>query len=411
MRVSVRHLIRLVVLCLALGVIGINAVLAQTPAHPNAIVQVFEVPPTSAAGTGAGQPSYLASVGTALRKILDVTSPDPVFIAPDEKHLAQMVNSETGGGQLTVTDLAQKTSLKFAADKGHSVLWVSFSPDGRYLAFTTAASEIDEWTLNLVDLSNKVQIVFAGTYGLQDNDTPPPNSFTGAANVVAWSPDDKRIFVQTYFPFSAEGGFDTLYAIDISNVAFDKPGRYPIPPGTRLIKQGFQLINYAFSPDTSKLAYTYYDTALPPSNDQAASQKIANTVVVMDIATGQAKTIYQAASGKGLGFSFTWSGDGQKFVFQSGDFQTAYFVVASSVLLYDVASGGITQSPPLTADSTESLQEMMACGDTLYYSIGKESNSDDSTEVLYSAPLTDLKAHSAPLASGIDIVFMVCGPA
>src|SRR5262249_32990600 len=157
--------------------------------------------------------------------------------------------------------------------------------------YTTAASEIDEWTLNLVDLASKIKVEFAGPYGLTANGTPPAKGFIGAANVVAWSPDDKRIYVQTYFPFSAEGGFDTLYSIDLSNVAFDKAGSYPIPPATRLIKEGLQLINYAFSPDTSTLAYTFLDTSGPPTSEQASAQKIANTLALLNIATGQTKTI------------------------------------------------------------------------------------------------------------------------
>ena len=411
MSVSLRLLTRLVILCLVIGAVGIGAVRAQVSAHPNVIVQVYETAPTQTDPNAPSQPSFLASAGATLRKIMDVTSIDPVFIAPDEQHLAQMVNSETNGGQLIITDLPQKTTTAFPANKGHSVLWVSFSPDGHYLAYTTAASEIDEWTLNLVDLASKVRIEFAGPYGLKNNGTPPANTFTGAANVVAWSPDDKRIYVQTYFPFSAEGGFDTLYAIDLSSVTFDKSGSYPIPPATRLIKEGLQLINFAFSPDTSTLAYTFYDTTVPPTNEQAGAQRIANTVVLLTIATGQARTIFHADAGKGLGFSFTWSGDGKKFLFQNGDFQPTYFVVASNVLIYDVASGALVQSPPLTVDASESFQEMMACGDTLYYSIGKESNTGDSTEYLFSAPIADLKTHSAPLATGIDIVFLACGPA
>src|SRR5260221_5345015 len=106
MSLRFRYIARIVCSCLILGMLSVGIAHAQAVARPNAIVQIYEVVPTPATSDSnpPPQPSYLASASTALRKIMDVNSPDPVFISPDEKHLAQTTNSETGGGQITITD-------------------------------------------------------------------------------------------------------------------------------------------------------------------------------------------------------------------------------------------------------------------------------------------------------------------
>src|SRR5260221_8286037 len=171
-------------------------------------------------------------------------------------------------------------------------------------------------------------------------------------------------------PFSANGGDDNLYSLDISEISFDKPGRYPLPAATRILQQNEQMVNFAFSDDGTKLAVMFTDPANPPTGLQGTDMP-PNIVSARDMATGNELLGFRSDRGQALEFPLTWTPDGQKLIFAGGSFKDTSFIVSPTVYLADAASKQMVTSS-LIDDPTFGLESAVACTGTLYFVAAKD---------------------------------------
>src|SRR5260221_12716046 len=115
-------------------------------------------------------------------------------------------------------------------------------------------------------------------------------------------------------PFSANGGDDNLYSLDISEISFDKPGRYPLPAATRILQQNEQMVNFAFTDDGAKLAVMFTDQANPPTGLQGTDLP-QNIESVRDMATDDEHLRFHSDQGHALESPLTCTPYVQKLIY------------------------------------------------------------------------------------------------
>src|SRR5579859_1918240 len=421
-----RKKIRLsLLLCLILGTALINsafAVQAQTPPPPQPnIVAMVDTLSSDAQQPGNTRFVIFAPGKPDSKPLFDTTPDTVVQISPDGKLELVTVESQAlaaapdvtptpnpnpatqGSGPLAYGPVGQALRT-IPIDSGHQVLSSTFSADGRYLSYTTASLNNSDWVLGILDVATGKRIEFGGDY-----DNPAPGGFSGVANTIAWSADSKHIFVQTYEPFSANGGFDTVYSLDISAASFDKPGRLPVPSGTRLIKEGTTLGNVAVRNDGTKLAYSF--TQVGNSSTPLPNETPPDAVTVLDLGTGNAIVTYKAEPGQALGVPLSWSPDGQKLVFVGGSYKNTGAVTSSRLLMLDMDTKQVSVTPVQADDPASSLDYVVACSNAVFYVASKPDASGQAiTQTLFSAPLADLKT-ATRLQSASFISLLSCVPA
>ncbi len=372
---------------------------SQLPPRPNVVVNLAALPANGQQPGNSSLVGFTASNAKG-RKLLEVTPDQQIEISPDGKSelMADSANTQSGDS-LSFGPIGQKLTA-IPVDGDQHILWSAFSPDGRFLTFTSASLDSEAWVLGLVEISSGNRVEFAGDFG-----DPTKGPFPGVANAVAWSADGKRLFVQNYQPFSATGNFDSLYALDISGIHFDKPGRGPFPSATRLLKDGEEISNFAISDDGSKLAVSFASNA---SSSSGAEQPLPNTVSIRDLNSNVEIMSYKPDSGKAIAYPLNWTPDGQKLVFATGIYQDATFSGNANLIVADVSSKQVTITPLSTDDPHSEYEDAAVCGDTLFYTTSKSTAPDEAdTATLYSAPLSDLKT-AAKLQSAWYINVLGC---
>ena len=374
---------------LMLGVgLAIPAFAQSSPALPPRTDVVVDLAPLPADGQQPGNSSLVvfAPGKTDGRKLLEVTASEQIEISPDGKfELVAGGGSDQSSDSLTYGPIGQKLT-PIPVDSEQHILWSAFSADGRYLTYTSASLDSEAWVLGLLEISSGNRVEFAGDFG---DSTKAP--FPGVGNAVAWSADGKRLFVQNYQPFSANGNFDSLYALDISSIHFDKPGRGAFPSAVPLLKAGEEISNFAISNDGTKLAVSYTMNA-GASPSAGADQAPPNTVSIRDLNTGSEIMSYSSSAGQSIAYPLNWTLDGQKLIFASGVYQDAVFSGNGNLLEADINTKQVVTIPLATQSADSEYEDAVVCGDTLFYSTSKASAPDEAdTATLYSAPLSDLK--------------------
>ncbi len=314
-----------------------------------------------------------------------------------------------GAGPLAYGPIGQ--NLKpIPVDTGHQILSSTFSANGRYLSYTTAALDGSDWVLGIVEVATGKRIEFGGDY-----EKPAAGVFAGVANTIGWSADGKRIFVQNYEPFSANGGFDSVYSLDISGASFDQGARLPIPPGVRLIKDGLEIGNVAVSSDGTKLAYSYSVNA-NATPDAFPNETPPDTIAILDVTSisssaGSPIASFKVDPGQAFAFPLSWSPDGKKLVFAGGSSKNSAAVSSSKLYILDMDTKQTTTTPIVSSDPASSVEYVTACSDSVFYVVTQPDASGQAiTATLFSAPLSDLKT-ATTLQSASFISLLNCVPA
>jgi WD40 repeat protein len=359
---------------------------SQTAPRPNAAVSIFgssgDVPTTDQAFLmrvlhGNNEPSRLMNI--APEALLDIST--------EGKLIAVMGGSDTGSNADAEDRLAygfiDQALRVVPIGKGHRVMWSSFSPDTRYLTYTTAAQETEDWVLGLIDLSNANQIEFTG------NTAGTDSVFAGAANVVGWAQDGKTLYLRNYMPFSASGGFDSLYALDLSKTPLDKPGHYPMPPATRLVPADQEIINLSISSDGSKVALMFADPTNPPANFHGTDIP-PGIVSIRETSTGSEIMAIKSEQGQAFVFSVSWSPDSQTLVLAGGAFNQMRFVTAPALYVADLSTKQVTKTQT-TIDPQAETTDLLACSDAVFYVLSKDDSASGAPiATLYSASYSNL---------------------
>lgn len=372
---------------------------AQTQPRTDVVIRYYE-------NSDTDTKLYLASLAPSSKvpqKLTDIEIDGSSDISPDGKTL--VVVSGTADQDTLAYGILGATLNAVTVEMGHRVLWTVFSPDSRLLSYTTVAQEGGLWILGLVDLTSGNRVEFAGDY------TDPLNKgagFSGAGDVVGWSSDRKTIYLRTYFPFSASGGFDTLIALDISAITFDSPARYPMNTGTRLLLENEQIVNFAFADDGTKYAVMSVDAANPPEN-YIGTDAPPNTISVRDLVTGKELATFKSQQGQGLEFPLRWTPDSKKLLFAGGSYSNGFYTVNPTLHVFDVESN-TTSDAALLDDPAATLENMVACADTVFFTTNVEDAQGMRTTTLYSAPL-DNATQRTELLSGEFVPLLTCIPA
>ncbi len=404
---NVRRLGIVTVMCLWIAA-ALTSTHAQGTARPNAIVNLYDEASKTiqflAFAPGKPQPRKLFDLPQGLYA---------EFSADGQFYTAFGQDPATNQQKSFFGRVGQANTTPIPVDKDYAFVSGKFSPDGHYFAYALAQQPTDtngqpvqlNWALVLLDVTNNAVTRFSGpiVYPTDANGKPNPKPATGfyfAPMPTAWSADSNRLFILTYAPFS-DGGPGDIYLIDLSAVK-GKTGDQPLPAAQPIPREGIPAFALTqISPDATKLAYVYGDPTRPVPNYQGMFDA-ANTIRVVDLLSG--KTLATATSPKdqGVGFNPVWTTDSKTFIYVMGAFKTdaasgMSSMVAPRLYTLDMA-GKVSEGLPLVSEQEGEVQSMLACSDSLFYSIVKNS-ATGSTFTLYSAPLTNLKARSAPLLS------------
>lgn len=384
-------------------VVMLAATLASAPANVSAqdggerihaIARVYETAP--------GTESYFSVFGP------DGSNPGKLVVNPDQQ--AEL----SGDGRWIVSagfDSARNVDVleyrpvngrptSIPVDAGHSVLAAHFSPDAKMLFYTLASLEPRQWILGMLELESGRKIEFIGSAG--DDSVVGPGHIANALNLVG-----ERMILSAYAPF-AGGNFGGIYAIDLTGLAAAAPGRYPLPATVEQLLPGGPFILSALSPDGALLAFLAYNEANPPQNYTSFGPAVTfNALGVLDLASGDVRTLAQAGMGQGLE-ALTWTADGASILFTGGGYGGSYFVVTPGLYSVDVATATVVERGALTPNPAEVITDLLACGDTLYSVSNVDLAEGGRTADLYAAPLDDPTTRTV-LVSGSTIFLQGCG--
>ncbi len=299
-------------------------------------------------------------------------------------------------------------------EKGFTFIGGSFNPSSTRLAYTLARlpEQPDQQTsyiLSVLDLTTGKITSYPGTVifptGANGAKNPVPQvGFYGGPLTIGWL-DDNRQVVSPFVPFS-DGGIDGLYVLDLSAAPAG-----PLPAAKPLTAQPITGFSYKiFSPDHKRLAYAFGDPKRPIPN---LDGPFANTVGVLDIASGKT-AIIAAPKDNGVGNGLTFSPDGSKVYFNIGPYildpaTGGPIMQGAKVLIADAATGQTADGPLLVMDTKAVVNQMQACGTTLFYSVSK-TDPNAPTSQLVAAPLANLSQQTT-LYDGTGYVTLVgCAP-
>lgn len=406
---------------LALWVIaGAASIHAQAAPRPNAIVSLYDDKSKTvqflAFAPGKSQPRKLFELPQGLYA---------EFSADGQFYTAFGQNISTNQPQTFFGRVGQAATTAIPVDKDYAFIGGKFSPDGHYLAYALAQQPSENgpnpgqlnWALVMLDLTNNQVMRFSGpiVYPTDPNGTPMPKPAVGfyfAPLPSAWSGDSSHLYISIYAPFS-DGGPGDLYVLDVNTVK-GKTGDQPLPPVTPLPRANIPAFALTqLSPDATKVAYIFNDPKRPVPNYQGMFEA-PNTINLVDIATGKVLASVESVKDQAFGFSPTWTADSNTFVYVAGAFKgdaaSGTSTMVSPRLYMLNAAGQASNGIVLATEQEGEVQAMLACSDSLFYSIVKNGQAG-STFTLYSAPLTDLKARSAPLlTSSAYLQLMACTP-
>jgi hypothetical protein len=330
-----------------------------------------------------GQSALMRFSSGGSQKLMDTQLPSAV--TSDGQWIAMF-----GYDQLTQRDKLQYQRIGQAAvdvpvDPGYSVLHAAFSADSRYLFYTNASIDQLQWILGIVDIQTGKRIEFIAPFSF-DGSVPAAVGFEGIANAIHFDSASERLYVMAYRPF-ADGNFGGIYVFVIPELATAAAGRYPMPKAAEVVKGGSLISQILISSDGAKAAYLSFDPANPPQNFESMGPAFTfNTLIVLDLITGQTKKLAQAGPGQGLGEA-TWADS--RIFFTGGNYGGSYFIAAPRLYAVDPVNAAVTEVAILESDPTMMIDGMVACGTTLYYATAKNSADGTRTVTLYSAPVSN----------------------
>jgi len=368
---------------------------AQAAPRTYAAVLTYEAP-SGSSNLPKGSLNAFAPGNKKPNVLMGIVPEAIMDVSPDGKMVA-VTGGDAGDDDKFAYGKIGQTLTVVPTDKGYRVLSAQFSANGQYLVFSTASLDEEKWTLNVIDLKTNKVITFDGVYG-ETAKGKPGSSVNGVGDSIGWSSDGKRLILRSYLPFSTSGGYDSLYALDMSTLNFDKPGRIPLPTAKQLVKDGEQITNFAIADDGNKVALMLADPSNAPAGYKG-DEPPPNVISVRDLNTTNELFNYKAEKGKAFEFAMTWTSDSQKVIIAGGTFKDSTYIPAPSIITLDVGKKQATVSPAFT-DPAIAFDAALACGDTLFFVTSKESGSNGiRLSTLYSAPLANLTQRTDLVAS------------
>jgi hypothetical protein len=385
------------IVCLLL----ISAALAVRPALaqglPNAAILSREAAPSTKVHLKVKTPG-----GTAPKEITAFERPIVDVTQDLQWWAAQGYDPKTQGDLLVYGNL-DGGSTQIPIEAGYNAISAKLDPKGRYLSYTLASNTAHQWILGLVNLSDgkRAAVTAPLTFDIK------PDAFAGAASAVGWSVDGRYMILRAFLPFTEGIVSGGIYSLDISGAKFDG-SRQPLPTLNQLVQAGLTVTQIEISPDSSRLAYLFFNPANPPVSYNSASPfgVTMNALAIFDLKAS--KPLFVAEAGKGQGFEvMTWTPDSAKILVTAGSYKDTNYLVQPHVFTVDIAKVQVTDGPIAYVDTAYTVDAMLACGDTLFYRV-TSVNGEKLTVFLVTAPLADLKTQSEKQSVGETFRFATC---
>ncbi len=379
---------------------------AQTVPAPNALVRVY------AAQSKTSSVEIFAPGDTTPKDTHDYFSGQTIVYSADGKWLGGYGLQEGSTTPQVTYGQQGQTPLQIDLPAQATPIRIVFSPDSRYFAYTLLVFTTQQWTMGIVDLASGKRVQFAGKSSpgpVVGDATPDLNVVQGMALPLSWSPDGKRIFVESFiFSMAAPRRFDGLYSLEVSALDFAKSDPTPLPQTTRLLQDEQMFGEPLISPDGTKALYLSNDAKNAPENYAPTKfSQTANTLTVADLETGKTSVVAQADKGQGIAAS-QWTPDSKSILYATGGFQKTSYIVDQHGFLLDLASGKAQEIGIFESDPSAYLVNVLVCADHVFFvsKLYRDDFSGDAT--LYSASLSDLKSRSAALIVAQNITLIRC---
>lgn len=373
-------------------------------------VQVVQASGAASNATGSPRSSKILTVKVGQSEPLasrDLSNPDArVILSADGQWQALWVISSAGTGndvQLSYGRIGSApTELTLQTE--FQGLPPVFSPDSQYLSYSIGSLLNNTWQLYVIDLRTGARKVFDGKLGL---DNPPSKSAArGIPVIVGWNPDGKRALLVAY---GLEGAVDPIFEVDLSSAPFAPTNEIVVPVPFPAIKflipseQGTASTAYFFSDDHTKLAYTYADPTRTVPN-YASPRQAQNTVGVLNVADGSVSAIIPAPADEAI-TTVAWVGDNNRLLYSSAKYSANPSASPTQTWYsFDVTTKQTQPGVNLERDSSEFVDSVIICGETVYFGLNKTSldtsNSPVQESYLYTTTLTDLTKRGPALIKG-----------
>lgn len=389
----------------------VNQARAQAASRPNVAAIIF-----SPDGKGSSARIFTPAKSDG-RELLKINARLNAILSPDAASVVLYGTiDDQGNFAATYGSVAQPTAKSIPIEKGFTFIGGSFSPSGKSFAYTLAKLPEDpkaksSFEYGLLDVTSGATKRFAGVFAdpVDNQGKPfpvPPAGYFGGPLTIAWL-DENRQVISPFFPFS-DGALDGLYVLDVSKAQSGQ-----LPAATPLSAQVIPGISSkAFSATGTKVVYAYPDGSRPVPNYEGPYDAF-NTIGVLDVASGKSLTI-PAPKDNGTGSALTLSPDGSKAYFTAGkyalDTQTGVPILPfTNLFIIDTTTGVSTQGPALTNDKLGFIDQMVACGTTLYFALSQVSQSANMT-TLVAAELADPAKQTIVFSSPGYISLAGCAP-
>jgi hypothetical protein len=359
-----------------------------------------------------GKPDPLAS--------RDLDNPEArVILSPDGQWQAQWGNSGASSGtdlQLSYGRIGSApTTLTVQTEfQGLSPI---FSPDSQYLSYSIGSMLNNTWQLYVIDVRTGARKVFDGKLGL---DNPPSKTAArGIPAIVGWNPDGKRALLVAY---GLEGAVDPIFEVDLSSAPFAPTNEIVVPVPFPAIKfllpaeQGTGSTSYFFSDDYARLAYSYADPTRAVPN-YAGFRQPQNTIGVLNVADGTVTAIIPAPADEAIA-SIAWVGDSNRLLYSSVKYSANPSANPTQTWYsFDVTTKQTLPGVNLERDSSEFVDSVIICGETVYYGLTKTSlnasNGPIQERSLHTTTLADLTKRGPALLKerqGYSFTTLACVP-
>ncbi len=251
-----------------------------------------------------------------MKKTLSESSLGAVSFSSDGKTLALGGGDFRGPGELFVFDVASGKKLAHRKDHARAIWSVHFSPDGRFLATGGGVGQIMIYDAHNYNLVKKLEVDANYTFGLSFSPDGKKLAAVGTGGFVAvW---EIPTFEKNFFRESVSKGRC------IHNLTFSKDGTILIVPGREEVqffnpRTGAEIKRWKFDQCTMCTALHEERLAVAFCDSQATGDPVLTSmgwvrvlfpgvIKVMDLHSGQVKTVCKGHSNSILRLSFHPSG-------------------------------------------------------------------------------------------------------